>query len=99
MTGKPSRQGPIARIVAANLCDLKKMTKATWTGISNQLAQFGVEVPPLALRRMLEDERNITIDEAAGIANAFGLGLEDIVLPSVTSRKLEQIIRWNLEFS
>ena len=99
MTGKPKTQGPLAMIVARNTSDLRRKTNMTAAGLSRLLYAAGTDIPVLGLRRLEGGRRNITVDEAAALANVFGLQISDIVRAGVVDSHQEEIIRWVLENS
>lgn len=97
MSGKQRRQGPIAKTVAKNISQLLQITKTPHTHLSNRLYSAGCDIPPLAIRRILSNNRNITIDEAAALAGAFGLSLEQMLLPDAANRCRELVIAWAMK--
>ena len=97
MTGRAREQGsrgPIGLIVAENIAQLCKVTKTSHAGLSNRLHELGVSIAPLGISRILKKNRTLTIDEAVALANAFGLELEDVLIPNATVRCHEKLVTW-----
>jgi hypothetical protein len=95
VTGKAKKQGPIAEVVAKNVAELLQITKTPSVHLESDLYQAGNPIPALGIRRILSNNRSISIDEAAALAKCFGLSLEEITLPNVVHRYRIKILEWS----
>lgn len=73
--------GPTGRTVAQSLANFRKGRKMSYPELSRAVAEKGWKLPVLALRRIEEGKRKVTVDDAVYLALALDVPLTWLLLP------------------
>lgn len=71
MSGKAKTAGDAGRAVRDNLRTLRGFMP--YVELSRRLAEKGVDIPPLGLRRIEKGERRVDVDELVALSDVFGV--------------------------
>lgn len=81
MAGKKLELGPTGRTVASNVARFREAARYNYTELSKELAKYGRDIPPLAVRRIEEGNRRIDVDDLVALALALNVSLLALLLP------------------
>lgn len=82
MAGKEPDTGPTAAAVATNVERLREQRGLTYTQLSERLKTVaGWSISPIAVRRIEDRQRRITVDDLAALAVALGVTPVTLLMP------------------
>jgi len=95
MTGRKMEFGATGAAVAANLRQIRTSQNLLYTQVSARLREIGREIPPLAVRRIEDGERQTTVDDLVALASVLGVSPVTLLMPasSVRSELVETAAR------
>jgi transcriptional regulator with XRE-family HTH domain len=95
MAGKEPEFGATAAAVAANITRLRESGGLQYTGLSARLAELGWSLSPVALRRIEQGDRRVTVDDLVALAVALEVSPETLLMPYAENADDEvQITGW-----
>lgn len=81
MAGKKLELGPIGNVVAENVKRFRGVARFNYTELSVELAKYGRDISPLAVRRIEEGNRRVDVDDLAALALSLGISPLALLLP------------------
>lgn len=83
MAGKEPDFGPTAATVAENIAGLRTAQGLTYTGLSERLGRIGWTLTPVAVRRIENRERRVTVDDLVALSVALKVSPITLLMPQV----------------
>ncbi|CCC43388.1 helix-turn-helix domain-containing protein [Mycobacterium canetti] len=80
MAGKKLELGRTGRVVADNVFRLRDAAGLNYTELSNRLAKYERDIPPLAVRRIEEGNRRVDVDDLVGLALALDVSPSTLLM-------------------
>lgn len=90
MAGKEPEYGPTANTVAENVQRLRDADNLTFTQVSDRLEAAGWPLTPVAVRRIEQGSRRVTVDDLMALAVALKVSPSTLLTP-YTAGMLEQV--------
>lgn len=82
MAGKEPDYGPTAKAVAQNITRLRESQNLTYTQVSERLTTGGWPLTPVAVRRVEQCERRVTVDDLVAFSVALDTSPASLMMPS-----------------
>jgi len=74
--------GATGAAVSANLLNIRTRQNLLYTQVSARLKEIGREIPPLAVRRIEDGERHVTVDDLVALASVLGVSPVTLLMPA-----------------
>lgn len=71
---------------AANIAELRRQSGLSRQAVVDQLAEYGVHLPPTSLRRIEQGVQSVKIEEAQAFAHMFDIDLADFITKPVNPK-------------
>jgi transcriptional regulator with XRE-family HTH domain len=93
---KPNPHGKRSNAVIEKLLLLMQQHNLTYTQVSRRLDDLGHPISPTAIRRVIQQERQITVDDAEHLGQVFGLSIIEMVDVEPNQNYRSDVLRWLL---
>ncbi|SKU85924.1 putative DNA binding protein [Mycobacteroides abscessus subsp. massiliense] len=81
MAGKEPDYGPTAKTVARNVARLRESQNLTYTQVSERLTTAGWPLTPVAVRRVEQCQRRVTVDDLVAFSVALDTSPTTLLMP------------------